>query len=108
MEKKKRKNSGRMQEEQFPTKEWSGEQMREWLAKKKEVDVRTVNPEELVDIEEVHINMALPEKERMLDYIRQVKNPYCYKAHGMIVKISFAGKEKLEDCLMRYLSMKGR
>lgn len=64
-----------------------------------EVDIRTVNPAELVDIESVRIRTDLPERERVLDFLEQIKNPYCYLYHGMIVKVSFLGKRKLEDCL---------
>ena len=64
-----------------------------------EVDIRTVDPAELVDIESVRIRTDLPERERVLDYLEQIKNPYCYLYHGMIVKVSFSGKRKLEDCL---------
>ena len=35
------------------------------------------------------------------DYIRQIKNPYCYLSNGVIVKISFAGRDTLEECLSR-------
>lgn len=69
------------------------------------VDVRTVNPEELVDITDVHINKELPVKERLADYISQIRNPYCYKSHGVIVKISFAGMRKLEECIGACVSM---
>ena len=72
---------------------------REELKKMSEVDIRTVNPDELVDIADVKINTELPEKERMLDFIRQIGNPYCYKCNGMVVKVRFAGKQRLEDCL---------
>jgi hypothetical protein len=63
------------------------------------VDIRTVDPDTLVDIETVTIRTDLPKKERILDYIQQIKNPYCYKYKGMVIKISFAGTRKLEDCL---------
>lgn len=72
---------------------------REELQKMSEVDIRTVNPDELVDITDVKINSDLPKEERIKDYIRQIKNPYCYRCHGVTVKISFAGKKKLEDCI---------
>lgn len=72
---------------------------KEELRKMSEVDIRTVNPEELVDIKDVLINTELPHEERIADFIRQVKNPYCYLCNGMIIKTSFTGKRKLEDCL---------
>ena len=69
------------------------------------VDIRTVNPEELVDMKNVKINPNLPVKERVADYINQIRNPYCYKSHGVVVKISFSGTKKLEDCLGACISM---
>lgn len=64
-----------------------------------QVDIRTVNPDELVEIEDVKISGDLSKEDRVLDYIRQIKNPYCYLYHGIIVKVSFAGKRRMEDCL---------
>ena len=75
-----------------------------WLANLRElasVDIRTIDQEELVDMENVKIDPELPVQERVMDYIRQIKNPYCYRSHGVIVKISFAGTRKLEECLGR-------
>jgi hypothetical protein len=71
----------------------------EELRKMSEVDIRTVDRNELVDIETVEIRTDLPKEERILDYIQQIKNPYCYLSHGVVVKISFSGKKKLEDCI---------
>jgi len=68
------------------------------------VDVRTVNPASLVDIRDIQVNTALPQRERVLDFIRQVKNPYLYKCGKMVVKVSFAETEStLEDKLESYL-----
>lgn len=71
----------------------------EELEEMSKVDVRTVDKETLVDIRHVHIDTSLPVKERVVDYVRQVKNPYCYRCGDTVVKISFAGKKSLEDCL---------
>mgnify|MGYP000930393268 CR=1 FL=1 len=54
---------------------------------------------QLVDIEKVVVRDDLPVKERVSDYIRQIRNPYCYRSHGIVVKISFAGKKSFEECL---------
>ena len=77
----------------------------ELLRELREIDIRSVNPAELVDIEDVCIRTDLPVEERMRDYISQIKNPYCYRSHGVTVKISFAGKRKLEECLMSCIEM---
>ena len=53
------------------------------------VDIRTVSPDDLVDIKDVVIDTALPKQERSASYIRQIRNPYCYKCGKMIVKVSF-------------------
>ena len=72
---------------------------RKELERLKNVDIKTVRKEDLVDISTVKINTDLPVKERVEDFIRQIKNPYCYLDHGVVVKISFAGKSKLQDCI---------
>lgn len=72
---------------------------REDLNKMKEVDIRTVNREKLVDIKDVKINTDLPDTERMMDFVQQIGNPYCYLCNGMVVKTRFVGKQSLEDCI---------
>ncbi len=70
----------------------------------RDVDIRTVDPAALVDIRDVKVNAALPKRERISDFIRQIKNPYCYKCGKMVVKVSFAETEAtLEDKLESYL-----
>ena len=71
----------------------------EQLQEMAQTDIRTVDPKELVDIESVTIRTDLPDKERVADFLRQIKNPYCYLYRGMVVKVSFSGKRRLEDCL---------
>lgn len=83
----------------------SKEQIKEKLAEMRSVDIRTVDPDTLVDIKDVHINKDLPPYERVRDYIRQVKNPYCYKSHGVIVKLNFTGTATMEELLARCVSM---
>lgn len=51
------------------------------------VDIRNVDKSTLVDLDDVEIHTELPLEERIADYIRQVKNPYCHISNGMIVKI---------------------
>ncbi len=65
----------------------------------KDVDIRTVDKASLVDIGDVHINMDLPMLERTINYIKQVRNPYCYKIHGVVVKTNFMGTVSIDECL---------
>ena len=52
------------------------------------VDVRTVDPATLVDIRDTKVNLELPFFEKALDYLSQIKNPYCFRCGDMVVKIS--------------------
>ena len=70
----------------------------------RDIDIRSVDVGLLVDIKNVQINTSLPRNERMLDYLEQIKNPYCFKVGKAAVKVSFADTEAtVEDCLERYL-----
>ena len=86
-----------MAEKELPTPE----EMQEMA----EIDIRMVDTSSLVDIEQVQIQTELPQEERIADYIRQIKNPYCYISHGVVVKISFTGKCTLEESLSRCISL---
>ncbi len=79
----------------------------ESLEAMRNVDIRTVDPATLRDIRDVTVHVELPKRERMLDYIRQIGNPYCYRHGKYVVKVSFADTEwTLEDCLRSYLRSK--
>ena len=74
------------------------------LQKMRDVDIRTVDIGTLVDIKDVQINTSLSRDERVLDFLEQIKNPYCFKVGKAAVKVSFADTEAtVEDCLERYL-----
>jgi len=74
---------------------------REQLEKMKNVDPRTVDRSTLVDIETVKIDRELAKEERIKAYLEQIGNPYCYLHNGMAVKVSFSGKETLEEILAK-------
>lgn len=74
------------------------------LAQMKNVDIRTVDRGSLVDITEVQIDGNIPQKQRFDDFLRQIKNPYCYRCGNVVVKISFSDTDAtLEDRLEQYL-----
>ncbi len=71
------------------------------------VDIRSVNPDTLRDIRDVVINTDLPKRERILDFIRQIGNPYCYRHGKYVVKVSFTDTDvTLEDRMLSYLRSK--
>lgn len=57
------------------------------------VDIRTVDPDTLVDIREVEIDHELPKEARVLNFIEKIKNPYCFKHGKVIVKVGFVDTE---------------
>ena len=77
--------------------------------KLKQMDIRTVPIEVLVDIDEVKIDLALPKTERLKEFLRQIKNPFCYKCNGMIVKSVYDDSgDRLEERLVGlFMTMSG-
>ena len=75
-------------------------------------EMKNLNPEDvdrdtLVDIRDVQVNTALPAKERALDFIRQIGNPYCYKHGKYVVKVGFSDTEaSLMQRLAGYIGSK--
>lgn len=67
----------------------------------KNIDICTVDKDTLVDIDHVVINPELGKQERMEEYVRQIKNPFCFVCNGIIVKANFS---KTEDSLQDKLS----
>lgn len=72
----------------------------------KNVDIVTINPDTLVDISNIKINERLSAANRILDYVNQIKNPYCYRCNDYIVKINFVDTsvtltEKLKELIQK-------
>lgn len=49
---------------------------------------------ELVDIRDVVIDKSLPLEERVRSYVEQIKDPYCFKVGDVVVRVSYADKDK--------------
>ncbi len=69
------------------------------------VDIRTVRPEDVVDIRQIKIEEGLSQQEKRREFIRQVKNPYCFRVRNVIVKASYSGNgvslnERFEELVM--------
>ena len=52
------------------------------------------NLSELVDIRDVVIDKSLPLEDRVRSYVEQIKDPYCFKVGDVVVRVSYAGKDK--------------
>ena len=77
------------------------------LEEMKNVDIRTVSRDDLVDIRDVEIDPELPKEERIKSFVRQIGNPYCFKVGNVVVKTEFADTDAtLDDRLEHYLRNK--
>jgi hypothetical protein len=57
---------------------------------------------DLVDIRDVRVDTNLPKLERIIEYIRQIKDPYHFKCGEFTVSVKYADNGvKFEDCLKR-------
>ena len=60
---------------------------------------------DLIDIREVNVDRALTQYERIIEYVRQIKDPYHYKCNGYSVTAKFADDgPSFEDCLQRIMA----
>lgn len=73
-----------------------------------QMNIEDVDPESLVDIQEVKIDTSLPAPARMLNYLEQIKNPYCFKCGKTPVKIKFSenGGDLAEKLKSYFISLK--
>ncbi len=70
-----------------------------------QVEIEKVDPDILVDISTVSIDPALPQVERIEQYINQVGNPYCFLSGSTPVRIRFVRLDReLSQSLGGYLS----
>ena len=67
------------------------------------IDIHTVEPNTLIDIQDIKIDIEKPLKERIIDYLKQIHNPYCFKYGKYIVKVNFAETNlTMEECMEGY------
>jgi len=77
----------------------------EKLIEMKNADIHSIDKNDLVDISKVKVKTNLSKEKRILDYIKQIKNPYCFLCDGVKVKVSFIETEAtLESNLENFLN----
>lgn len=77
------------------------QEMREALKKMSRMEFEEIIPETLTELTDIEIDDSLPVEERVLSLLRQTKNPYFYRYNGAVVKLSFAGRQTLEECIAK-------
>lgn len=76
----------------------------EELEEMKNINIETVNPDELVDIKDIKIDETKSKDEKIYEFINQIKNPYCFKCGKMIIKVGFEETDiTFEDRIQNYL-----
>lgn len=75
------------------------------LQELKHVNIKEVNPDELVDISEIEIDTKQSVQKRVKEYVEQVHNPYLVRVGEYVVKIGYSDcKETLNDRMKQYIS----
>ena len=74
------------------------------LERMRNMDIRTIDPATVPEIEDIQIDTDLSPEERIRDMLRQMNgNPFVYRCGDVLVKTSFAGSAPLqavlEECL---------
>lgn len=74
------------------------------LEKCRHIRLEDVNPDDVDEISDIKIDKRKSSNERIIDFLRKVKNPYIFKVNGKLVKMSFSNTEKTaDDCLTNVL-----
>ena len=75
------------------------------LQELKRVNIKEVNPDELVDISEIEIDTKQSVQKRVKEYVEQVHNPYLVRVGEYVVKIGYSDcEETLYDRMKQYIS----
>ncbi len=66
----------------------------------------SVENDVLIDIRDVSVDKNLPKEERIAEYVRQIRNPLCFKCGKFTVQVRFTQNgPTLEDCLQRLVAL---
>ena len=75
------------------------------LQELKRVNIKEVNPDELVDISEIEIDTKQSVQKRVKEYVEQVHNPYLVRVGEYVVKIGYSDcEETLNDRMKQYIA----
>ena len=74
--------------------------MRKAIEEMKQLSIKECDKEQLMDLKSIEIDEEKSKEERILDYIRQVKNPYYFKVGDVAVRLSFdEGGRTFQECM---------
>ena len=59
--------------------------------------------EKLVDLRDVKLDSSMSQTERIQSYLKQIKNPYCFRVGDVVVNVAYTkGGATLNGLLCRY------
>ena len=62
--------------------------------------IENINDTELVDIRDVSVDKNLAAHERLIEFVRQIKNPYLFKCGKFTITAHFAADGlSMEECM---------
>lgn len=80
--------------------------MQDYMMLKSKIDLgkdKDINQTQLNEVDgfnEIIINNNLPRVERVMSFLRKVKNPYMFSYNGMLVKFEFSNTDtNINQCL---------
>jgi len=63
------------------------------------------NNRDLIDISDIKVDRALAQSGRIIEFVRQIKNPYHFICNGYSVTTRYAADgPSFEDCLQRIMA----
>ena len=71
----------------------------------KSVGIKSVDKDTLVDLNAVQIDTSKPVQERILSFLQQIQNPYCFRIGDVAVKVNYSPdgpsfQQNFEDILL--------
>lgn len=80
------------------------DKLKEKLNKYENIPLSEIDINEVDEITDIKVSKRKSSKDRILDFLNEVKNPYVFKLNGKLIKISFSETNKTADeCLTNVL-----
>lgn len=77
----------------------------EKLLKYRDVDLSNIDIDDVDKIEDIKIDKRKSSKDRIIDFLNSVKNPYVFNVDGKLVQIGFSDNNiSADECLTNLLS----
>ena len=75
------------------------------LKEYKEMNINEIDKDKISDISEINISRRKSSKQRILDFLNEIENPYFFKVSDTVVQIGFSDDSNLtaDDCLFNVL-----